>query len=236
MNLSTLFRDLSYGELSNLALANDGAGSIVENKQPKLVMYINDALLQLYTRYILKESEIIILMNSWTTNYHLLPRFATQFVAMTEDEDEHIRYILDLPKEKFEGGVLKVLKVFDSNGDRLPLNDEDADDSLYTPQANVLQVSCPEEDKTLSVIFQAAHATVTGELDQDIALPIVLHEALKSYVAYKVYSHMNGEGSSAKAQEHFMMFESICSNVSDKDLVNGSISTTNTRFAKGGWV
>ena len=39
MNIEDLFRNLSYGELSNLALSGEGLGTIVESARPKIVMY-----------------------------------------------------------------------------------------------------------------------------------------------------------------------------------------------------
>lgn len=236
MNLGKLFQRLSRGELSNLAMGMDGAGTILPSKKAAIVDYANDALVKLYGKFVLEEQEVLIEMNEWTTNYHLLPRFAVQFAPTSEEEDEPIRYILDLPKEKFKGNVLKILRVTDSNGNRLPLNDEECGDSLYTPQANVLQVPEPEAEKSLSVVYQSAHHELTGEPEQDIELPLILQEALRSYIAYKVYSNMNGETSVGRANEHYQMFESICSNVTENDLVNSSVSTTNTRFASRGFV
>jgi hypothetical protein len=41
MKIVDLFRQLSFGELSNLALGNSGSGTIVDEKQPQLVQYVN---------------------------------------------------------------------------------------------------------------------------------------------------------------------------------------------------
>ena len=60
MKLPDLYRELSYGELSNLALGVEGSGAIAEEHQPRIVQFANEALLKLYSRFILKESTLII--------------------------------------------------------------------------------------------------------------------------------------------------------------------------------
>lgn len=234
MLVSELFRSLSEGELSNLSISDEGSGTIIESKRSKILGYADDGLRRLYARFPLKESNLLLLMHEHITHYHLLPRFAVNHVDQTMDEP--YRYILDNPMAPFQGDVLKILTVFDSVGNRLPLNDEEHPASVFTPQKNLLQVPRPCEDELLSVHYQAMHVRLSGELDQNIELPDVLEEALSAYIAYKVFSHMGGQENVAKAQEHLSMFESICTETQSLDSVGVSSSTSNTRFETGGWI
>ena len=51
MILSDYFTELSYGELSNTAMAVDGTGTIEEVHQPKVVRYLNEGLRRLHGRF-----------------------------------------------------------------------------------------------------------------------------------------------------------------------------------------
>lgn len=236
MTLGDLLQMLSYGELSNLSMANGGNGSIAAASRPRLELYTNEALLRLYSRFVLREAELVVALQENLSLYQLLPRFAVNFVAASPAENESLRYLLDLPSAPFVGDIIKILAVFDNCGHKLPLNDDGNCHSLFTPHANTLQVPCPKPGMTLSIAYQAKHPKLQGVLEETVDVPDILLGALTSYVAYKVFSHMNTEGSTAKAQEYLAVYEMICNDAVDKDLINSSISTTNVRFCQRGWV
>lgn len=236
MDVHDLFQMLSYGELSNLAISSEGSGEIVASARPKLVQYTNEALLRLYSRFVLKENDVLIQQYDHITFYHLLPRFSVNFDPSVPAEDETIRYILDLPTEKFQDEVIKVLAVYDHCGHSRPLNDDASIEGVFTPQAKLIQYPNPKGDRTFSAIYQARHPKIGSNLGENIELPEFLWGALTSYIAYKVFSHMNTEGSSAKAQEYMMMYEAVCTEAVDRDLINAAVSRTSTNFQRGGWV
>lgn len=235
MNIEKLFSDLSYGELSNLALGVEGTGTILEEHQPKIIRYANDGLMRLHSQFLLSEKDVLIETVPHITNYHLVRRY-----AMTQWDERDVEvspYIRDLGREPFEEDVIKILEVYDSYGRELPLNDIEDPCSLFTPQAKVLQVPHPKAGVALSVLYQARHKTLSHEdPEQEINLPDVLYPALTSFIAYKVYSHMNTADSTGKAQEHYGAFQEICSEAVTLDLVSTSISQSNARFQKRGWV
>lgn len=237
MLLSDLFALLSVGELSNLAMSNNGSGLINPTQQPKLVAYANDGLLRLYSRFVLKENDVLIQLYEHITFYHLIPKFAENYVHIpgADGHNELIRYLLDSPMEPFTDELIKVTSIYDQFGEELPLNDEEKRNSCFTPQAKLLQVPNPIQDRCLNVRYQQRHEKLLGKLDQYISLPDVLEGALTAYIAYKVFSHMNTADSNSKAQEFSGTFESICTEATDRDLVSSSISQSNTRFSRGGW-
>lgn len=216
----------------------EGNGIIRLQDRQKIIGYLNEALIRLHSRFILKESEVLIKMFPHITNYHLLTKYAQSF---EEPEAEGYAYIMDLMGEPFVEDVIKILEVWNTNSFKYPLNDPEDRWSLYTPQANLLQVPYPIGDATLSVVYQAAHPIIiVGDPDNEITgsfeIPDVLYGALRAYIAYKVFSHMNTQESTAKGQEHLVTYERICAEVVDRDLVNTSISSTNTKFEKRGFV
>ena len=143
---------------------------------------------------------------------------------------------MDTPGEQFQDEVIKILTVYNNLGRKLALNDDTDLWSVFTPQAKVLQISDPADWKMLNVRYQQRHEVLSGDLNQIIEAPDIIWGALTAYIAYKVFSHMNTAESTAKSQEFLATYEMTCTEIVDGDLVNSSISQTNTRFRKGGWI
>lgn len=234
MNVQELFQDLSHGELSNLSIGTEGSGAIEEFNQPKVILYVNEALTRLYAKFVLSSKTIFLEMVENIVFYHLDPKFSE--TGWDKDVTD-FPYIKDLGKERFEGDVIKVTEVYDNWGRELPVNDPEKPLSVFTPQNKVLQVPYSWNGQVLSVTYQAKHHNLNEEeLDQVVEIPSVLEEALRAYVAYKIYGNMNTQESIVVSQQHLARFDEICAHAVEFDLVNSSYSPTNTVFNKRGWV
>lgn len=235
MQLSTLFRKLSRAELSNLHMSNEGSGQIQTSAIPKLIGYTNDALITLFSRFRLAEKSVIVEMVAHITQYHLLPKYAE-----SSESNEQYHYIKDMMRDRFEGDVVKITEVFDSLGRRRVLNDVDNSLSLFTPTPITLQVPLPIEGEALGVNYQANHRTLRDEGDnlmgQHIDIPQVFERPLQAYVAYKVYSHMNGEEQKKISMEHYNTYDSICTQIEEDDLANNTLSSSQDKLDMRGFV
>lgn len=235
LTVPQLFSKLSYGELSNLSMSTDGGGSIEESKQHTIILYANEGLLKLHSRFCLMEKDLNLELVPHITNYHLIPRFAESKRA---ERNVPYSYIKDLLCDEFLGDVIRVLSVTDKFGNELPLNDVNSTRSVFTPQPQVLQVPNPTPGMSLAVHYQARHPEllVDSEEEQIIELPDILHVALTAYIAYNVYTTINTAEATGKAQEHLAKYEATCQEAEEKDLVSTSTSQTNARFEKNGWI
>lgn len=234
MNISQLFADLSFGELSNLSLSQEGSGLISDAGKERIIRFASEGLLKLYTRFVLKENNVLIEMVDWITNYHLLLKFAESQAGTSTQQ--HL-YIKDTFEEPFQEDVIRIMNVFNGHGCELPLNDEGNCHSVFTPQPHVLQVPHPEEGKPLSIAYQAKHPPLSlKDLNQEIELPEVLVPALRSWVAFRAYAQINTQESQAIAAGHQASYEATCGEVIAMDLVSSSQSQTNNRFHRNGWV
>lgn len=237
MKVNELFRNLSFGELSNLSLANDGNGTVKEAQYGKLIGYTNEALRRLYTRFLLKESGILLLQVEHITTYHLVEEYAE-----SSESDKSIHYIKDLFGSPFEGDVLKVLSVADEYGRNRPLNVIGNTLSVFTPAPTSLQVLFPEDNRSLAITYQANHPKLAilnkpeHLLNQDVEIPDFLEGALKAYIAHKVFDHMNGQEHQMKAQSHFANYEMICVDAEARDLVNMTTATAHTKLEERGFI
>lgn len=233
MNITELFADLSFGELSTLNLAQEGTGIITDAGKERIIRFANDGLLKLYSRFILKQSDVLIELVEWITSYHLMLKFAESQAGTSTQR--HL-YIKDLYEEPFPDDVIRILNVFDSDGCELPLNDEGSQSSVFT-QGNVVQVPNPEQGKALSIGYQARHPQLTlDHPDQEIELPDVLMPALRAWIAYRAFNQLNTQESQAIASGHQASFEATCSEAITLDLVGTSSSQTNNRFHRNGWI
>ena len=234
MNVTQLIKNLSYGELSNLAVGMGGTGTIEEEKWPAVILHANEGLLRLHAKFLLREKDVLIELVEHITNYHLDSRFAeSQWVP----GEQSYPYIKDLGNEPFTNDVIRVTSVYDQFGNRLPLNDQTNHSSLFTPQAKVLQVPYTIHGASLNVVYQASHPTLSTEnLEQEIELPSVLHGALTAYIGYKVFGNMVTPEALQKSQELLGQFNSICDEVVMTDTIGTSISNTFPLFESRGWV
>lgn len=238
MNLESLFRQLSFGELSNLALANDGAGTIKDGSKGRIVQFANAGLTRLYSRFLLSEKDLLLEQYAHITSYHLLRKFSES----AADPDVDFPYIKDMNRDPFLGDVIKVLDVFGDGGIRVPLNDSERWDSVFTPQYNIIQIPYPTAGQSLGILYQASHRKLVleeleaeDEIYTEIDLPEVLHEAFRAYIAHLVYGGMNTQEAAAISQGHYAKFEAICMEAEEKDLVNTSVSQTSSKFHKRGF-
>lgn len=233
MNIKDLYARLSYGPLQNLAMSGQGSGDIIPSKRESVTIAANEALLRLYSQFLLKENDCVVRMLAGVTNYHLKKRFA----LMTMPQVEKYPYILDLPLEPFEEDVIKVLAVYTSAGQKLKLNDPDQHFAVFTPQATILQVPRPDIGGALSVSYQARHTPlVANELEQPIELPEVLEGAFLSYVAFQIFSGIGTAEANAKSMEHHEIYTKICNDVIDRELVATSNSSRVHKFITRGFV
>lgn len=234
MNVNDLFEQLSYSELSNLNIGVEGTGAIVEEKQPAIVLFANEALLRLHTRFVLKEKDLLIELVSHITNYHLIERYAE---SRAPQPGVPYPYIKDLAGEQFIDDIIKITNVYDTSGYSLLLNDADHIDSVFTPRDKLLQVPYPITGSMLNVLYQAKHPILTMDnLEAEIVIPDVLVSAMRAHIAAAVYSGIATPEAMAKSAELSMKYETLCAEVTERDAVNSSLSNTNTRFAKRGWV
>lgn len=232
MNLGELFTKLSHSHLSNLAIGNDGAGTVPVPKRAQLITQINEALLRVFTRFVLYEKAVIIETNSSRVNYPLEPRF-----AQSSGSDEDHKYIMDF-NETFSGDVLKILEVYNNFGAKFVLNDVEDFWSLFTPQPNVLQVPHPQNGQALAIQYQARHPIILPDSEDEFPLlvPAYLEGAVTALIGAAVIGSMNGQDNLLKQQTLTAEYEAICLDIESKDLVNQTASTTNIKFAKRGFV
>jgi hypothetical protein len=236
---SELIRRLALGELSNLKMASAGDGTILAADLPKVLLQINNALTELFTRFTLSEREIVINTQTTIVQYYLRYEFAQSNLASTQP----VLYLDDSGLVNWDGRIVKITKVFDGFGREHYLNKENEPLSLFTPQYDCLQITANHQTANFYVIFQALHPIVdydtSTDPDTDTViedLPPSLEKALELLAASKIYGNMNGEANLTKSAMLHQMYEAKLAEVGFTDSASTSENVSNSKLDRSGFV
>lgn len=211
MTVEELFRRLSYGELSNLAVAVDSTGTIKKAQQNRVLHFVNEALLRLHTRFPLSQTTLSLTMGT-TELVTQLPTDTLQVLSILDDQGHSLIFTTTpVPKG-----------IYVSNGE------------LHIPETVV-----PPET-VLQVILQTRHPTllpinVEADLDQVITLIPELEAALTGYIASKMYAGMNSPETANASAQYLHQYEATCAEV----LMSGLLPTEilpMQKFESRGWI
>lgn len=233
MKLSELLKKLSYGELSNLSLSGEGSGTINESAHPRLILLINDALKDIFSRFNLHERTTAIQSLDWKSFYVLRKEFAVM------DPTVGLKYIIDTPSNIFTDDLVKILDVTNEVGDPLPLNDAEQWASVFTPKFDTLQLTHPGSSQIFAVTYQALHPELAlsgaGYLDQEIRIPSILETALRMKTVLPIFSAMSGQEYSVKSQQLEAAYENRLAEIEQKNLISDSVVPTNVKLMRRGF-
>ena len=234
MRLSTIFEHLTHGPLSNLAVGQGIPGEVAQASLPKLITLVNAGLVDLYTRFALRTRDITVQLSDGKNIYPLTSDFAE-----SNTESVETKYILDgTSVYPFTDDIISIDEVYNELGTRIPLNDYHAAGSVMTPEPSVIQVPYTNRENMLAIIYRALPTKIsTSLLDpsiEEVTLPYHFMEALISFVAWKMYTPIDG-GESPQGMLHQGNYLKALSVISQ---TNTGIEDafTNQRFEVNGWL
>jgi hypothetical protein len=208
MLLSEIYQQLLAGELSQTKMAETGFENLSDADTVKLANHVNFALTALYKRFALKQRELAFPLEADTQTYEL--------------------DLVDL---------LKIEKVIAVDTDyEFPLNRDDNEYSLYTPQLNVVKVPLRVANQdpllpadlitaTMRVVYRANHpriVTSEGYVDSEavtLELPESHMYALCLYVAARMNLPLGtGQFEGFASHNSFTKFEAECQRLETEGL------------------
>ena len=189
MYLSELFSLLSTGEFSGLYIGGEDNEGIPTSEYPTVANHINLGLTDLFTRFPLKEKEVIIQQYDDITMYKLHSDFAETNTVSTEDP----KFIKDTATDPFLDDIIRIERAHQEDGTEIPLNDYGASDSWFTPSWDTVQIPTPVSTNTANFIFRAMHPKLVVTESTDPAtvvvdIPFTFVNALLMYVASRQYA------------------------------------------------
>ena len=231
MKLTEVFAQLTYGELSQLNIGGAEQGEINEDNYDAILAHINLGLTALYRRFPLKEGRLKLSLVPGRMTYPLTIAYAVN----NSRSKEPVRFIVDLPTEKFIGDVLKVEQVRTSTGYELALNDGSDMFSVFTPSASVLRVpeaivsqsaNLPDQlrTSTLEVVYRANHPILSQETPRfnvetcELELPYSHLEALLFFVASRVNNPIGMVNEFNAGNNYAAKYEQACMALEEANL------------------
>ena len=248
MKLKEVFDQLTYGELSQLAIGGRDTGAIAPENYNKVVAHINLGLMALYKRFHLKEGSIYVELQPDRLVYPLTSRYAVS----SRSSREAVRYIKDSLALPFKDDLLKIKRVTGTSGVEFPLNDLGDPFTMLTPTMQTLVVPqaivvpTPELDETLvtttlKVAYQASHPLIItddGDLDLDfveIELPYTHLEPLLLFVASRVHTPAGMTNEANMGNTYYQRYDLACQELENKNLTVDQASHED-RAGRNGWV
>jgi hypothetical protein len=238
--VSELLRRLALGELKNHKMASANNGTILAADRPQVIMEINNALTELFTKFLLSQKELVVNTETTLTHYFLRYEFAFSNIASTQP----IKYIDDSGWENWDGRIVKILNVFDALGRELYMNKSQEPLSVFTPQYDCLQILANQQTEDFYVIVQALHpavdynpAPVNPVVNTIIEnLPPALEKPLELLVASKIYGNMNGEANLTKSAILHQAYEAKLAEAELRDTISVSENASNSKLEQNGFI
>ena len=242
MNVGELFANLSFGELSNLSMGMDGAGTIEATAQPRLVHFANNGMTQLYSRFAHKRDYVKIQVQEDIQRYPLRTGHSAAGLEETTDE----LYVMDTVAEPFTGNVTKIISVRsqddpDTTEDEefnLLLNDNQSNCIVKTVTYDTLYFKEPVAGMILDIEVTQSPTVLSIPVapSEEIDLHPLLNPALEYYVASRVYASMNGEENAAKAYQLKNQYEELLHLVDVEDLLQNSYTDSHSKLPDRGFL
>lgn len=241
MKISQLFSQLSYGELSNLTVGDDGSGEIADQNHPKLIHHTQQALTNLYSRFAHRKAYVVMKQDELVQKYRIHPLYA---VTDTTPNNTAARHIIDTEQSPFTTPIIKILSIRKILEDStlaevdLLINDDTRVGAVKTLAYDEIYIREPVQDELLLIEVQLNHPVIAlpVDLDYEISLAPVLEEALVLKVAARVFGSMNGQDNMIKAQSLNAAYENVLQMVQFEDLLQNTSTEDHSRFVIGGWV
>lgn len=236
MLLSEIFEYLTHGELSQLAVSDQGT-EITSEDYAKVASHINLGLLDLHKRFPVKYKELILDTYDSINMYRLSYEYAVSNTASTVP----VKYINDAsPADTFDPStLLRVDQVFDEEGTDLPLDNTADSRSLYRPAYNILQVPEPLTGYSLSLIYRVAHpklivnaATDVSQVEVDIPYDVL--QPLLYFVGARLLNGV-GKDSTNAYMMGMQQYEAACQQIEQRKVFDRD-EMFNTRLETNGWV
>ena len=232
MLLSDLFDQLTVGELSQLSLSGIDDIGISSCNYIKVVPHIQLGLTELYKRFPINMQEVVVQQYDHIQTYELNSKYA----ETNQESTTQTKYIKDSVFVPFVNNVLRIESIHDEIGRELFLNDSEKYWAIHTSAYNKIHVPLPEQENAMFVTYRADHdrIPIIGLVPQEteIHVPPGLLEALLFYVAGRVYSNLDSDGS---GNNFIAKFEASCMKAEELSLINRD-NTANVKLDNNGWM
>lgn len=249
MQLSDIFAQLTYGELSQVSLGGGEIGQIGVGNYSHVMNHVNMGMTALHKRFNLKEQQLTLQIQPGMTSYILKDTY-----AVSSYSSNIIRPILDSLSNPFQNNIIKIQAVHTDSGYEMALNNQSDPYSVFTPSFNILNIpiemvsvytpNFPIELRTinLTVSYQANAIAINMDNgldspeDTEIDLPDAYLEPLVYFVASRIMTPlgiMQNEGTMGGI--YAARYENACKRI-EADGLDVDQGSQSSNLRRRGWV
>lgn len=248
MKLQEIFTYLVTGELAQVFMAESGGRDVIaEEHQRSTIQSIQLGLTALYSRFNLKDNQLVIKLHPDRASYPLRSQYAVSRV-----DTVGVKHIMDSQEFPYRDDILKIDRVCTLENHDLPMNMRHERLSVYTPVSDIVvfpneiitgQGELPEEYKTdtFKVHYRANHHSLiprNGFFEPDrieVELPQSHLQALLYFVASRKTNPIGIVQEFHAGNSWFQKYELECRQLETEGL-GINVDLTHQRFNKNGWV
>lgn len=210
MRLTDFMEELAYGELNDLSLAE--GGMIAPEKQPNIVIKVNDILSQLHVKYIIKLVATTLDTSVKSKSYTLV-------------NPNSVRIVYVRPNVVDEADIYNNGDHFVLSGNTLTFNRDTG------PIANAFHVMYQYKPNRL--IINPADKAYAGQI---IDLSPEIIPLVRTLVASSVFTNMNGELHKKTGAELFNLAQFMQNDLETAGVLITSVGFDSDTFFKNGFV
>lgn len=241
MKLSTIFTQLTMGELSQVHLGGSEVGEISQNNYVQMYAHVDLALTALYKRFYLKEGRVTIQLQPGTLSYQLHSDYAVSNTGSLKP----VKYIVDSVGLPFKDDILKIERALVSEYGEVPMNQDGDAYSVFTPTSTSIRVTQDMIDglypESLELVYRANHPIISnGMVTADpntieIELPYTHLEPLLLFIASRIHNPIGVTNEFNAGNNYAAKYEAACRQleVSNLQIDQGS---QYSRLSNKGWV
>ena len=247
MNLQDIFDELTYGELSQLAIGgkDNVERGICEDDRIIIIKHVKTALTALYNRFRLREKSVEIMVSEGKNSYVLHQDFAVSNLS----SGAATKYLLDTDDDKFDGSLIKIEEVcgsWDNKYERLPLNDVGNAYSVRTPSnrtlllpATYMQHAIPPDK--VRVDYRANHPPIDSDLAiaapmaVEIELPVTHLQALLFHIASRIMNPTGMIEEFHSGNTYYAKYEGECARLEVENNQIDNMANRNSNFDRQGF-
>jgi hypothetical protein len=235
--IKEIFDSLAYGELTNMAVSKASNNSINPSEYLRIVSYINEGLLDLYTRFTIRTKEFDLYQRSGVTRYYI--RSAHLGDPTAGDDDI---YIDNTQEDSIDADIIRLITAYDSLGNEVRINNAAYPDDFFNPEPDILTIVERDPVEVFSIKYQAAYPKISLNSSFDPAtyelhIPAYIVKPLKAIVASKLFTGKAGkttENNQSLQNTFLHQYEIACAEIVDRSLIPQE-REEDERFTNNGW-
>lgn len=190
---------MTVQQVIDLAKTGELKNNSVKDDVPTILGYVNMGLLELYKRFVLDTSEVIITMGRDGTTEYPYTKINDNLYQMPKD----FLYLLSAYDEVPKNSLATIAPI--------QINNENNALGVNMISWNKVQIPVYVPDAHISLIYVPSPKYLTIEgLNEELPMPVQLVESLLAYIGYRAFASISANPQGDIGNVYYGRFEASC--------------------------